>query len=638
MRIKDIAKIAGVSTSTVSKIINNKDAEISTETRKKVLTIVRRYHYTPYAQAFESLKTWRIGVILRSSISFDTTLDGIIQTAQSEGYSVLVFNSFSDPQQEIKNLNGLSRQNVDGVIWEPATPHSLNRDTGVLKDKIPCLTIGPYGGDSTFLLPYREAAYKLTQELINFGHTAIGCLLTEGRRTEDFVEGFKTCLNDNNMPYDTGKIFYSLNEKLLNDITNDKLSGFISSHYRKALEFYQLMSSLHRRPPYSASLVSIKNDTTEQLAYPGSTEISTYTIKNADFGSEICNKLIHAIEKRGDQDHSFIQDFHLDNNCTISTPTQHLPPKITVVGSINVDTYMAVPNLPEKGAVIKTDIESATYPGGKALNQAVGVAKLGQRVTLIGNVGSDTNADYIYQSLNQFGIDISGIGRCHNVETGRAFVFVAPEGESTISILSGANEHLSPSDIHSRRSKFANSAYCLIQSEVPIDTVAAACEIASEYGAKTILKPSSCDHLPHSIAKQVDILVPSEKELHTLVPGKGSLSLKAQSLLQSGIKTIIVTRAEKGCLLIQPELCRSFKASKQFVSIDSTGACDAFISALASYLLDGLTLSEAIEYANYAAAFSTTREGVIPSLIDKFVLESRMKEKMITERNGLNVN
>ena len=136
----------------------------------------------------------------------------------------------------------------------------------------------------------------------------------------------------------------------------------------------------------------------------------------------------------------------------------------------------------------------------------------------------------------------------------------------------------------------------------------------------------------------MDILVPSEKELHALVPGNESLSFKAKKLLQSGIKTIIVTRAEKGCLLIQPELCQSFKASKQFVNIDSTGAGDAFISALASSLLDGLPLSEAIEYANYAAAFSTSREGVIPSLIDKFVLESRMKEKVITQRSSLNVN
>ena len=206
MKIKDIARIAGVSTSTVSKIINNKDAAISTETREKVLAIVRRYHYTPYAHVSSSSKTWRIGVVLRSSISFDTTLDGIIQTAQSEGYSVLVFNSYSDPQQEIKNLSGLSRQSIDGLIWEPTSPDSLNLDTSVLKNEIPRITIGPNGGDSAFLLPYREAAYKLTQELINLGHTTIGCLLAEGRRTEEFIKGFKSCLFDNNISYDAGNL------------------------------------------------------------------------------------------------------------------------------------------------------------------------------------------------------------------------------------------------------------------------------------------------------------------------------------------------------------------------------------------------------------------------------------------------
>lgn len=625
MKIKDIARIAGVSTSTVSKIINNKDAAISAETREKVLAIVRRYHYTPYAHVSSSSKTWRIGVVLRSSISFDTTLDGIIQTAQSEGYSVLVFNSYSDPQQEIKNLSGLSRQSIDGLIWEPTSPDSLNLDTSALKNEIPRITIGPNGGDSAFLLPYREAAYKLTQELINLGHTTIGCLLAEGRRTEEFIKGFKSCLFDNNISYDAGNIFFDLNEKLLNDINQNRITGLISSHYRRALEFYQLMSSLHRKLPDSTSLVSIKNDTTEQLIYPGSTEISTYTIRNADFGSEICKKLISVIEKRNDIDSSFTQKFHLDNRGTIGKPSQHFPPKITVVGSINVDKYLAVSNLPEKGTVTKTDISSATYPGGKGLNQAVGVSRLGQRVTLIGNVGSDANADYIYQSLNRWGIDTSGIVRCPDKETGQAFIFVAPDGESIISILSGANELLSPSDIYNRSPQFANSAYCLIQSEVPLDTVEAACDVAKKHGAKTILKPSSCDYLPARLAKKVDILVPNEKELHTLVPGEVSLQNKAKILLQSGIKTIIVTRGEQGCLLIEPDFYQSFTASKQFISIDNTGACDAFISALASYLLAGLELREAIEYANYAAAFSTSREGVTPSLIDKFALESRMK-------------
>lgn len=87
MNIRDIARIAGVSTSTVSKIVNGKDSSISEETRKKVLTIVKEYHYKPYASASQRTRSYTIGVLLRSPISFDSTLDGIIQAAQNAGYA-----------------------------------------------------------------------------------------------------------------------------------------------------------------------------------------------------------------------------------------------------------------------------------------------------------------------------------------------------------------------------------------------------------------------------------------------------------------------------------------------------------------------------------------------------------------------
>ena len=79
MNIKEIAQLAGVSTSTVSKIVNQKDESISQETRERVLKIVKEYNYTPYSSAASHQKTWVIGILLRSSISFDKTLDGIIR-------------------------------------------------------------------------------------------------------------------------------------------------------------------------------------------------------------------------------------------------------------------------------------------------------------------------------------------------------------------------------------------------------------------------------------------------------------------------------------------------------------------------------------------------------------------------------
>ena len=213
MNIRDIARIAGVSTSTVSKIVNGKDSSISEETRKKVLTIVKEYHYKPYASAAKRTRSYTIGVLLRSPISFDSTLDGIIQAAQNAGYATDAYNSYSDPERELKNIAAICGRNVDGVIWEPATPDSLAY-ASQFPEGTPLLTIGPNGGDQSLLLPYKEAAYKLTNELIERGHQHIACLMTRGRRTQDFFEGFRSCLFDHQLPYSDDLVYYDLNDSL----------------------------------------------------------------------------------------------------------------------------------------------------------------------------------------------------------------------------------------------------------------------------------------------------------------------------------------------------------------------------------------------------------------------------------------
>lgn len=626
MNIKDIAQLAGVSTSTVSKIVNQKDESISRETRERVLKIVKEYNYTPYAAATASLvKTWILGILLRSSVSFDSTLDGIIQTAQDNGYSVLVYNSYSNMEQELKNITSLCKNNVDGIIWEPVSKESLTHTAQFQNMSIPLLTIGPNGGDNSHMIPYEEAAYRITLELINRKHRDIACLLKEGRRTSAFLNGYKKCLFDHHMKLDKDLIFYNLDDALIDKLNTHSISGIISSHYQKALEFSQRMNMLGYRIPEDISLISLKNDTVENLTPSTVTEISTYTILNADFGAYLCSKLIAEIEKGNAALHPFVHDFCLDNQTSISIPFSLKTPKITVVGSINIDTYLNVPQLPHSGKTVSTS-NYFIYPGGKGINQSIGSAKLGLRVSLIGNVGSDVDSDYIYKVLNEYGVESFGVKRCHQEKTGKAFIFVESSGHSMISILSGANNTLTPEDIRQRKRFFKNTGYCLIQSEIPLDTVAETCRVAHEYGAKTILKPSVCGSITPDVLSGVDILIPNEDELNELCPVPSTLQEKTASLLEYGIEIVIVTLGERGCYLRTADLEKYFPAIS-FPSVDNTGASDAFISALASYLLYGYTLDKAIQIASYAAGFCISLEGVVPSLVDKRSLETYIKQK-----------
>ena len=496
MNIKEIARIAGVSTSTVSKIVNHKDESISNETRQRVLKIVKEYNYIPYASAASSTqKTLILGILLRSSVSFDSTLDGMIRTAQENGYSTIVRNSCSDLKQELKNITALCRNHVDGVIWEPVGEESPSYAHYLEEHNIPFLSFGSEGREDSIQLPYEDLGYRITEELIARRHTNIACLLSKGRRAGGFLEGYHRCLFDHQLSLDESLIFYEMDDVLIYKVNTHQISGIVSSHYLKAMEFYQLMNSFHYRIPEDFSLISLKSDRTEMPVIP---EISTYTVSNEKFGMYLCQKMIAEIEKCSKESPLFCQEFKLDNDTTISIPYNLSSSKIVVVGSINMDTYLNVSKLPDTGTTVSTNT-SSIYPGGKGINQSIGVAKLGQHVTLIGNVGSDLESDHIYRTLNEYNVDTFGIKRCLNIDTGKAYIFVESGGDSMISILAGANGIFSPKDIREKENLFENSGYCLIQSEVPVETVAEACRIAHKYGARTILKPSACNYFPKEL-------------------------------------------------------------------------------------------------------------------------------------------
>lgn len=635
MNIKEIAKLAGVSTSTVSKIVNQKDSSISKETREKVLKIVKEYNYTPYSSASISphQKTWTLGILLRSSISFDKTLDGLIQTAQSNGYTTIVCNSYSNPNQELKNITSLCKSNVDGIIWEPVCDQSLENAFHIEKKEIPYLTLGPAGGKDRITLPYEEFAYRLTGEMIKNGHKNIACLLTKGRRTSDFLSGYKKCLFENHLTLNEDLIFYEFTESLIYKINTHQISAIVSSHYQKALEFYQLMDSLHYRIPEDFSLISLKNDNSEILGFP---DISTYTVATMEFGAFLCDKIIHLITKKERKESPFSQKFHLDNVSTIGSPYTFNSAKITVVGSINMDIYLNVPQLPHTGKTVSTSV-SSVYPGGKGINQAIGAARLGHQVSLIGNVGSDTDSDQIYQTLIENGIDTTGVRRCTQAHTGKAYIFLDSAGDSMISILTGANALFTPQDIRKEKHLFENSGYCLIQSEIPPDTLMEACQIAHEHNAKTIVKPSACSSMTREMLSMIDIIIPNEDELFELCSKYyPSMEAQAASMLECGIQVVIVTLRERGCYVKTKDWDGYFSAA-QFPAIDKTGASDAFISAFASYLLYGYDLKSAVKIATYAAGFCISREGVLPALIDKSSLESyiNQNEPGLLQHNNL---
>ena len=117
-------------------------------------------------------------------------------------------------------------------------------------------------------------------------------------------------------------------------------------------------------------------------------------------------------------------------------------PRITVVGSANIDHVARCERLPRPGETV-TDATFKRVPGGKGANQAVAAARLGARVAFVGRVGRD---DLVLRSIEESGVDVSGVVR-DDGETGVAVILVNASGENVIVVAPGANRRLEPEDV-----------------------------------------------------------------------------------------------------------------------------------------------------------------------------------------------
>jgi ribokinase len=257
-------------------------------------------------------------------------------------------------------------------------------------------------------------------------------------------------------------------------------------------------------------------------------------------------------------------------------------PRITVVGSANIDLVASCERLPRPGETV-TDATFERVPGGKGANQAVAAARLGASVRFIGKVGRD---DFVLRSLEREGVDIAGVAR-DDGESGVALILVEQSGENVIAVAPGANRRLEPDEV---RVGEADAVMC--QLEIPEPAVAAASAQARFFclNAAPARGP---------VAFQPDLMVVNRYEHELVVPQPGLLAL---------------TLGAGGAVLLEDgsEVARAVPPTVQ--AVDGTAAGDAFTAALVVGLLEGRERGDALRRACAAGALAASRPGAQPSL------------------------
>ena len=268
-----------------------------------------------------------------------------------------------------------------------------------------------------------------------------------------------------------------------------------------------------------------------------------------------------------------------------------MPPRVTVVGSINLDLVAFCERLPRAGETL-TDAELARVPGGKGANQAVAAARLGAEVSFIGCAGSDDFGALARSGLEEAGVDLSGL-QVVDEPTGVALILVEAGGENQIVVAPGANRRLAPGSF-----VIGEADAVLCQLEIPVESVAAAAE---QTEGMFCLNAAPALPVPLDVLARADLIVANSFELDTL----GSSSLGGLFALTLGAE---------GALLLEggEELERALPPTVN--AVDGTAAGDAFCACLVVSLLEERGYEESLRRACAAGAIAASRPGAQPSL------------------------
>ncbi len=290
--------------------------------------------------------------------------------------------------------------------------------------------------------------------------------------------------------------------------------------------------------------------------------------------------------------------------------------KVSVVGSFAVGLTLRADRFPVRGeTLIGRDFDQG--PGGKGSNQAVQIARLGMNVEMIGLIGVDAFGDMALSLYEIENVGTSFFQRMRERNTGVGFIVLDRTGDNFIILDPGANALLSPAHLDRAAMHLEESDVVITQLEIQLETAGHAMELARHAGVITILNPAPARLMPREILANVDVLTPNETELRILLgraPDDPSESLDlCNELLQADVGTVVLTRGERGALVVTANGYREIPAFEVKV-VDTTGAGDAFNGTLAASLAEGLPLERAARRASAAGALACTRLGVIPSL------------------------
>lgn len=284
-----------------------------------------------------------------------------------------------------------------------------------------------------------------------------------------------------------------------------------------------------------------------------------------------------------------------------------MPADVLIVGSINADLCLAVDRHPTPGETLAGS-GGTIAPGGKGANQALAAARMGARTAMVGAVGDDAAARSALALLRESTVDLDGVSTVEG-PTGLAVITVSPGGENSIIVVSGANGTIDSSRVE--RVPTHEQQIVVSQGEISTSAVDALARVTP---GRFVLNLAPVIPVAYETLLVADPLIVNEHEGRLALGLLEAVDIPehdhdiVEALRQRGVRSVVMTRGALGAIVAERNEQVTVD-SPSVSAVDTTGAGDAFVGALAARLADGRGLVEAARAAVRVGAFACTRAG-----------------------------
>jgi ribokinase len=293
-----------------------------------------------------------------------------------------------------------------------------------------------------------------------------------------------------------------------------------------------------------------------------------------------------------------------------------------------MDQIAQVARLPIQGETLLGNGSLRLVPGGKGANQAVAMARLGAQVSLAGRIGQDAFGAQLLQALQTDGVQTTLLTVDEQEATGVALIFLLPQGDNAIVVVSGANGRVGEDEKQMQHilATLPHVQALILQLEIPLETVVKLVAAAHQIGIPVVLNLAPAHALPLETLRKLHVLVLNEVEasfLRDTLAGASAVSPVPQTpqeasqlavkLHERGIPRVVITLGAQGALLAHKDETGESEVlhqePPQMQVVDTTAAGDCFVGAFTVALLEGQPPAAALRFAVFASALKVTRPG-----------------------------